>query len=141
MAYKYLLQSGQMQSEDFLPTSSTFRRSSAISSGTFWSEVTHARCFLSVLNGLRKADNNLISGFLGPPSGQDAGGEARTRGREVPADLRADLSAEDNSQRFSMNIARPLTLPKIMRRANVPSLPRGSQIEHRHCAEISSSNT
>ncbi|GFO11782.1 membrane protein fam174-like [Plakobranchus ocellatus] len=83
----------------------------------------------------------LGDGFLGPPSGKDAGGEARTRGREVPADLRADLSAEVNRQRFSMNIARPLTLPQIMRRANVPSLPRGSQIEHRHCAEISSSNT
>ncbi|GFN83551.1 hypothetical protein PoB_001005700 [Plakobranchus ocellatus] len=29
----------------------------------------------------------------GPPSGQDAGGGARTRDRKVPADLRADLLA------------------------------------------------
>ncbi|GFO19327.1 hypothetical protein PoB_004583200 [Plakobranchus ocellatus] len=48
----------------------------------------------------RPVHNNVISGFLGPPSGKDAGGEARNRGREVPADLRADLSAEDNRQRY-----------------------------------------
>ncbi|GFO07278.1 hypothetical protein PoB_003378300 [Plakobranchus ocellatus] len=32
-------------------------------------------------------------GLSGPPSGQDAGGEARTRDRRVPADLRADSQA------------------------------------------------
>ncbi|GFO07677.1 hypothetical protein PoB_003418200 [Plakobranchus ocellatus] len=32
----------------------------------------------------------VISGFRAPPSGQGAGGEARTRDRWVPADLRAD---------------------------------------------------
>ncbi|GFO14681.1 N-acetylaspartate synthetase [Plakobranchus ocellatus] len=92
-------------------------------------------------------DSDSLGCMLAPLSGQDARGEARTRGRKVPADLRTDLSAEDNRQRFSntctnsLNIARPLTLPQIMRRANVPPLPRGSQMEHRHCAEISSSKT
>ncbi|GFO33881.1 hypothetical protein PoB_006038600 [Plakobranchus ocellatus] len=32
-------------------------------------------------------------GLFGPPSGQGAGGGARTRDRKVPADLRADLLA------------------------------------------------
>ncbi|GFO14567.1 hypothetical protein PoB_004107200 [Plakobranchus ocellatus] len=40
-----------------------------------------------------KIQNKVISGFSGPPSGQGAGGGARTCGRRVPAYLRADSLA------------------------------------------------
>ncbi|GFO21516.1 hypothetical protein PoB_004802100 [Plakobranchus ocellatus] len=49
--------------------------------------------------------NKLILGFQAPSSGQGAGGEARTRDRRVPADLRADsLATEPPTPLFGKGI-------------------------------------
>ncbi|GFO04545.1 hypothetical protein PoB_003105000 [Plakobranchus ocellatus] len=78
---------------------------------------------------VEEEDLNPVECFSGPPSGQALVARLKPAAEKVPVDLRVDLSAEDNRQMFSnsKDIAHPLNPLQIMRRANVPSLPRGSQ--------------
>ncbi|GFO50650.1 hypothetical protein PoB_007715500 [Plakobranchus ocellatus] len=70
-----------------------FVRESYLGCGFFWGRSGHDSYHFKILEdpGPQQGDLRLS----GPPSGQGAGGGARTRDRRVPADLRADSLATE----------------------------------------------